>query len=165
MVSLLNNALSNINKFYIILTLNLLIVIFKNKCTQEHYTHYYYGAAVLDGRRRWRSVEGGRGDSDPDGKVHPRSGKAVTKSSNEGKLGWWTMKARRYLLRLRYWAKLDRMPKRRLTKQVYLARRKKLQIQRDTDDKTNWCYHTRELLRELKLGQKWRSQEVPDNKE
>ena len=52
-----------------------------------------------------------------------------------------------------------------MPKRVYLARRKELQIQRDTDDKTNGCYHTRELLRELKLGQIWRSQEVPDNKE
>jgi hypothetical protein len=85
--------------------------------------------------------------------VRKQSPKAVTRR----KLGWWTTKARRDLLRLRYWAKLVRMPKRRLTKQVYLARRKELQIQGNTDNKTNWCYHTRDLLKELKLDQIWRS--------
>jgi hypothetical protein len=51
-----------------------------------------------------------------------------TNTSNEavlGELGWWTMKARRDMLRMRYWRKIVNMDESRVTKLVYLESKKR----------------------------------------
>ena len=56
--------------------------------------------------------------------------KCSPKMTNEavlGELGWWTLKGRRDLLRLKYYGKIVRMGEDRLVKQVYVESRKRLE--------------------------------------
>ena len=76
------------------------------------------------------------------------------KTTNEviiGEMGWWTMKARRDLLRLRYWRKIIGMKSSRLTKIAYEEDRKL--------DEVSWANETKKLLIELNLGYEWETQE------
>lgn len=69
-----------------------------------------------------------------------------------GELGWMPLRARRVMLRLRYWGKLERMPDDRLAKKVYKESRRR------TDDGTmsrSWCSYTRLLLQKVGLGEYW----------
>ena len=72
-----------------------------------------------------------------------------------GELGWWTLKTRRDMLRLRYWKKLLNMEETRLTKIVYIWE-KTLNLPQ------SWCAHTRKLLVELGLGDCWENQDMLD---
>ena len=77
-------------------------------------------------------------------------------SNNEvvyGELGWWRLKTRRDLLRLRFWRKIINMKETRLTKIVYEWERKR-------DKPRSWCRYTRDLLSALGLGQVWTSQAI-----
>ena len=44
-----------------------------------------------------------------------------------GELGWWTLKGRRDMLRLRYWGKLTRMPSKRWTRRIYAKSRQQFE--------------------------------------
>ena len=108
-----------------------------------------YGAAIW-GEGRWDEME----------KVQRDMGKRILgldqSTSNEvilGEMGWWTMQARRDMLRLRYWKKLLNMDRRRLPRKVYDWERGK------TSRKT-WCTYTEKLLLELGLEEKWEKQTV-----
>ena len=65
-----------------------------------------------------------------------------------GDLGWWTLKARRDMMRLRYWRKLTQMGEDRLPKKIYLWGREDV-------DSDSWCGYTRDLLKELGLEEYW----------
>ncbi len=74
-----------------------------------------YGAEIW-GDERWEEME----------KIQRMMGKRILglnqSTHNEvvlGELGWWKMKARRDMLRLRYWRKLILMKKERLPRKVY----------------------------------------------
>jgi hypothetical protein len=69
-----------------------------------------------------------------------------------GELGWWSLKARRVMLRLRYWGKLIRMDEGRLVKKIYRESKR----DHDDDNKVmNWCSYTHELLRTVGLADHW----------
>src|SRR4051812_39255850 len=65
-----------------------------------------------------------------------------SKMANEvvlGELGWWTLKARRDLLRLKFWGKIvSRMSSSRLVKQVYAHSRARY----EAGEKSEWQIHT-----------------------
>jgi Reverse transcriptase (RNA-dependent DNA polymerase) len=74
-----------------------------------------------------------------------------SKMANEvvlGELGWWSLKARRDLLRLKFWGKMSSS---RLVKQVYTHRRARY----DAGEKNRWCKYTHALLSELGMEQIW----------
>ena len=70
-----------------------------------------------------------------------------------GELGWWTLRTRRDLLRLRYWKKLLSMKDSRLTKMVY-------QWERKQDVPNSWAASTKKLLCELDLAEYWEHQDT-----
>ena len=75
-----------------------------------------------------------------------------------GELGWWRMKTRRDMLRLRYWRRVINMKKERLPRIVYeweLRRRK---------GRRSWIKYTKKLLLELGLGKYWEEQAVKESK-
>lgn len=111
-----------------------------------------YGAEVW-GEDRWDEME----------KIQRDMGKRILgleqSTSNEvilGEMGWWTMKARRDMLRLRYWRKLLKMNRKRIPRQVY-----DWEMGRATQK--TWCTYTKGLLTELGLGEKWETQKVNEN--
>ena len=68
-----------------------------------------------------------------------------------GELGWWTLKGRRDLLRLKYWGTIVEMKRSRLVKQVYVESRKRL----EAGKQSKWCADTKALLTELGLDEAW----------
>ncbi|MFN9380495.1 MAG: RNA-directed DNA polymerase [Bacteroidota bacterium] len=71
--------------------------------------------------------------------------KCSPKMTNEavlGELGWWTLKGRRDLLRLKYYGKIVRMGEDRLVKQVYVESRKRL----EEGKQSKWCADTKAIL-------------------
>ena len=111
-----------------------------------------YGAEVW-GEDRWDEME----------KIQRDMGKRILgleqSTCNEvilGEMGWWTMKARRDMLRLRYWRKLLKMDRKRIPRKVY-----DWEMGRTT--KKRWCTYTKSLLMELGLGEKWLNQAVSEN--
>ena len=71
--------------------------------------------------------------------------KCSPKMTNEavlGELGWWTLKGRRDLLRLKYYGKIVRMGEDRLVKQVYAESRKRL----EEGKQSKWCADTKAIL-------------------
>jgi hypothetical protein len=84
---------------------------------------------------------------------------AVSKScatvAVRGELGWWSIKARRELLMLRFWARIVRLGDASLMKRIY-RQRKEGALRR----KKGWCYQIHNLLYELDLGQFWETEEV-----
>ena len=76
-----------------------------------------------------------------------------------GELGWWKMKARRDMLRLRYWRKLILMKRERLPRKVYEWELKK------KIKKKKWTSYTKKILDELGMGEYWEKQEVKEKKD
>merc|ERR1711953_488610 len=72
-----------------------------------------------------------------------------------GELGWWKMKARRDMIRLRYWRKLVNMGKERLPRIAYEGELR--------TGGENWASHIKKLLRELELEEHWEKQEVKES--
>ena len=75
-----------------------------------------------------------------------------------GELGWWRMKTRRDMLRLRYWRRVINMKREKLPRRVYeweLRRRK---------GRRSWTMYTKKLLLELGLGGYWREQAVKESR-
>jgi hypothetical protein len=67
-----------------------------------------------------------------------------------GELGWWTLKARRTMLRLRYWWKLANMGEDRLVRRVYIH-----SLNRSRQGNPNWCSVTESLMTGLGLETEW----------
>ena len=71
-----------------------------------------------------------------------------------GELGWWPLKARRDMIRLRYWHKLLKMDKNRLPRMIY-------DWGKDNSDNNNsWIAYTKRLLENLKLNEYWLKQKI-----
>jgi hypothetical protein len=68
-----------------------------------------------------------------------------------GELGWWTMKGRRDLLRMKYWGRIAGMADSRLVKQVYVQSRKRY----DEGKQSKWCAETKAMLVGLGLEEEW----------
>jgi len=69
-----------------------------------------------------------------------------------GELGWWTLKARRDLLRLKFWGEIVcSMSSSRLVKQVYAHSRARY----NAGHKNKWCNYTHALLTELGMEETW----------
>ena len=73
-----------------------------------------------------------------------------------GDLGWWPAKARRDMIRLRYWKKILNMKESRLTKIVYEEER----VNEENND--TWIEYTKRLLKELKLEKYWDEQVIKE---
>ncbi len=94
-----------------------------------------------------------------------RCSKALADALVRGELGWWTLRARRVMLRLRHWGKLVRMNDNRLAKKVYRGSKRdhddcegKARPERGKKLKVsvrNWCSYTHELLRRVGQGEHW----------
>ncbi len=109
-----------------------------------------YGA-VIWGDVKWEEAEA----------VQREMGKMIlrcsSKMANEvvlGELGWWTLKARRDLLRLKFWGKIvSRMSSSRLVKQVYAYSRARY----EAGENSRWCKYTHALLKELGMEEVWQN--------
>ena len=104
------------------------------------------------GREKWEEAE----------KLQREMGKRILRlkvsTNNEvvlGELGWWKMKARRDMIRLRYWRKLVNMGKERLPRIAYEGELR--------TGGENWASHIEKLLRELELEEHWEKQEVEES--
>ena len=84
------------------------------------------------------------------------------RASNEavlGDLGWWPLKARRDMIRLRYWHKLLSMDNTRLPRLVY-------EWELKNEDRNNcWAKYTKKLLLDLEIDYYWLKQEIDKNRE
>jgi len=74
-----------------------------------------------------------------------------------GEMGWWTLKSRRDLRRLKFWGRIVRMDEGSLVKQVYRHFKVSTALRRNS-----WSFYTKRLLVELNLGHLWVSEEVGD---
>jgi hypothetical protein len=85
-----------------------------------------------------------------------------SKMANEvvlGELGWWTLKGRRDLLRLKFWGKVvGGMSAHRLLKQIYSHSRTRY----DQGERSGWCKYTHALLTQLGMEKVWLSGELSD---
>jgi hypothetical protein len=82
-------------------------------------------------------------------------------TSNEvvvGELGWLTLKGRRTMLRLNFWAKILQMPQKRWVRRVYNESRRRI---RTHPGRKNWCSYTRDCLNRLGLLELWNSEVLP----
>ena len=75
----------------------------------------------------------------------------------QGELGWWTLKSRREMLRLRFWWKLLDMSNERLPRRVYEWELR--QIRKDS----SWTSYTKRVLFSLGLEKEWQRQEVEES--
>jgi hypothetical protein len=89
------------------------------------------------------------------GKKILRSGKHTSSTAVRGELGWWTLEARRDLLRLGFWRRLVKMDDSRVAKHMYVIGRK---------EKKGWAKHTKVVLERLGLGEKWQTEDVGTSK-
>ena len=76
-----------------------------------------------------------------------------------GELGWWKLKSRRDMLRLRYWRRLINMKQEKLPKRVY-----EWELRR-WKGKRSWIRHTKKLLIGLGLQDYWKEQKVKETRE
>ena len=107
----------------------------------------------------------GGGDWEDGEKLQRSMGKRILglkeSTTNEvvrGEMGWWSMKARRDMIRLRYWRKILNMGQERLTKKVY-----EWELRLGVD--RSWKGYTRELLDTLGLGAYWDKQKIDMSKD
>src|SRR6185437_5891458 len=78
----------------------------------------------------------------------------------QGELGWERHKARRDELRLRFWAKLIRLPDHNIAKKIYIESKMRLEDEtsRGGEITPTWCSYTKKLLEDLGLSQHWEKQ-------
>ena len=113
-----------------------------------------YGAEIW-GDERWEDLDILQRDM---GKRILGLTESTTNEVVLGELGWWPMKARRDMLRLRYWRKIILMNNERLPKRVY-----DWELKRKT--RNCWTAYTKKILIELGLREAWEKQEAKENKE
>jgi hypothetical protein len=125
-----------------------------------------YGAEIWgrEADNKWAEAE--RLQKEMGVKILRCSGK-VADAFVMGELGWWTLKARRTMLRLAaLLGKLVRMDEARVVKKVYreskrdhdeaeAARGEARGRRRRPREVRNWCSYTHQLLREVGLGEHW----------
>ena len=112
-----------------------------------------YGS-VIWGDAKWEEAE----------KVQREMAKMILGCSSQmanevvlGELGWWTLKGRRDLLRLKFWGKIvGGMSPRRLVAQVYTHSRARF----EAGDTSKWCTHTHALLNQLGMEELWQKGEL-----
>jgi hypothetical protein len=85
-------------------------------------------------------------------------GKSCASEVVRGELGWWRLASRADFIRLKFWARVSRMPNNRLTKQVLVQRMKE-----SSDKPGSWCYRTRQSLLSVNLQQMWHNPMLPPN--
>ena len=102
-------------------------------------------AAEVWGEKNWEEAE----------KLQRKMGRRILgmkdKTSNEavlGDLGWWPLKARRDMIRLRYWRKLLIMNPNRLPKLIY-------EWELCDQEAAAWLNYTKKLLISFKLEEYW----------
>ena len=78
-----------------------------------------------------------------------------------GELGWWSLKGRRDLLRLKYWGHLVRVREDSVVKRVYRESRNRYSLFAEE----NWCTYTHLLLKKLDMDSVWVSEVVGGRKE
>ena len=113
-----------------------------------------YGAEIC-GEAKWEEAE----------KLQREMAKRILglreSTNNEvalGELGWWKLKARRDMLRLRYWGRLIKMKQGKLPRKVYeweLRRQK---------GKRSWTMYTKRLLLDLGMEEYWKEQRVKETR-
>ena len=114
-----------------------------------------YGAEIWPSQKdnTWDKAEGLQKEM---GRRILRLAKQTSEVVIRGELGWWTLRGRRILLRLKYWWKLVNMTEDRLVRRMYLHSRK---INNETKHQ-NWCSHTEALLKEIGLTNVWESENL-----
>ena len=80
-----------------------------------------------------------------------------------GDLGWWSLRARRDIQRLRYWGNLVCMSPDRITRIVYATM--KSDLERAPASSNNWCFYTKGLLQSLGLIEYWNKESLFPGKE
>jgi hypothetical protein len=116
-----------------------------------------YGA-VIWGDVQWEEAEVVQREM---GKMILRCSSLMANEVVLGELGWWTLKARRDLLRLKFWGKIVcSMSSSRLVKQVYAHSRARY----EAGQKSRWCKYTHTLLTELGMEEIWQQGTVDDEK-
>ena len=73
-----------------------------------------------------------------------------------GELGWWPLKARRDMIRLRYWHKILSMKFNRLPRMIYDWEKE------NEDDDNSWAAYTKRLLANLDLNEYWLKQKITE---
>ena len=114
-----------------------------------------YGA-VIWGDVKWEEAE----------RVQREMGKMILRCSSKvanevvlRELGWWSLKARRDSLRLKFWGKIvPRMSSSRLVKHVYSVSRARYEA-----GKSKWCKYTHELLKALGMNDVWQQGTITCN--
>ena len=116
-----------------------------------------YGAVVW-GEVKWEEAEAVQREM---GKMILRCSSMMANEVVLGELGWWTLKARRDLLRLKFWGKIvSRMSSSRLVKQVYADSRARY----EAGQISRWCKYTHALLQELGMEEVWQHGPPADEK-
>ena len=77
----------------------------------------------------------------------------------QGELGWVSLAGRRAMLRLFFWARILELGRHTWVRRLYNAGRQQLVANPQSN---SWSKLTRDLLRQLGLGQYWDTQQLPD---
>jgi hypothetical protein len=91
-----------------------------------------------------------------------RCGVRMSNDVVRGEMGWETLRARRDEMRLRYWRKIVNMDKDRIVKIIYNESKKRMEKE-EQEGKTltpTWCRYTRNLLKDLGLGETWETEDT-----
>jgi hypothetical protein len=121
-----------------------------------------YGCQIwpAEGTDKWQHAE------DIQKKMGKRILRVGDKTPNEvvyGELGWWTLRGRRMLLRLKFWWKLIHMSKTRMVRRMYEFSREVCNANANKlkkDRVKNWCTYTKQILAELDLVDIWDDEDV-----
>jgi hypothetical protein len=105
-------------------------------------------SSVVWGHVKWEEAEAVQREM---GRMILRCSPKMTNEVVLGELGWWTLKARRDMLRLNFWAKITGMSDSRLVKQVYAHSRHLYEV----GQATNWCKWTHQIMAGLGLQEEW----------
>ena len=118
-----------------------------------------YGAQVW-GDRKWESAEIIQREM---GRKILRCNSRTANAAVRGELGWWTMCARRDLLKLRYWIHILLAEDDRLIKKIY----KHSKIVYQSMRKNNWTKTIHELVKKYNLSYLWDNEnlvsQLPEN--
>jgi hypothetical protein len=108
-----------------------------------------YGA-VIWGDVKWREAEQVQREM---GKMILRCSSKMANEVVQGELGWWSLKGRRDMLRLKYWGKVVGMGDNRLVRQIYNDSRDRYEAGKSS----KWCKYTHELMRQVGMEEKWKA--------
>ncbi|MFN9115920.1 MAG: RNA-directed DNA polymerase [Bacteroidota bacterium] len=115
------------------------------KCLIRSHLEY---CAEVHGECVWREAEQIQYDM---GRRILRCSRGISGVAVRGELGWWTMRGRRDLCRLRFWYKIVGPRRNSLVYDICKASRERYVQHR----KSNWCSYTHKLLKELEIEGFW----------